>query len=533
MGDLTRTLEAWQHILGKEHVITDEAERLAAETTTYATTQHIPAIIRPANRSEVQECVRIANQYKTPIYPISTGKNWGLGSRVPVQDGCIIMDLGRLNRIVDYNEELAYITVEPGVTQQQAYEFLLEQKSSLWLNTTGSSPHSSLIGNTVDRGAAKNPYRDRFAHVCGFEVVLPTGECIHTGFGRFANAKAAKVNRWGVGPALDGIFTQSNLGIVTQMTMWLIPEPAFFQIFELTLNDDTRLEKLVDALRQLKLTGLRTSFVIGNDMRRISSRRQYPWAEMQGQTPLSSEMQQTLRAQHKIALWSGRGALYSASLEHGLAERQLLENTLGTIVDTLHFFDPMMDKIPSDELASQYPNLNIKRLQSAFRKGSLQGVPTRGGLPIPYWRKHTRSATMDIDADDCGFLWCLPAVPTKGQHVREAVTIIEETLRKYQFESNMALNIIDERNIYITCAIIYDRTIEKEDERAMACSDEMHQRLATAGYLPYRLGIHNMNALPPAQDDYGFLLSQLKQALDPNNILAPGRYDFRAEWPTD
>jgi 4-cresol dehydrogenase (hydroxylating) len=39
-----------------------------------------------------------------------------------------------------------------------------------------------------------------------------------------------------------------------------------------------------------------------------------------------------------------------------------------------------------------------------------------------------------------------------------------------------------------------------------------------------------MNSLPPAQDDYGKLMSVLKQGLDPNNILAPGRYDFQGDW---
>ncbi len=40
-----------------------------------------------------------------------------------------------------------------------------------------------------------------------------------------------------------------------------------------------------------------------------------------------------------------------------------------------------------------------------------------------------------------------------------------------------------------------------------------------------------MNFIPSAQDDYGQLLQQVKKALDPNNILAPGRYDFRRDWP--
>jgi hypothetical protein len=44
-------------------------------------------------------------------YPISRGKNWGYGSRVPARDGCVLLDLGRMNRIVGFSEKLAYVTV--------------------------------------------------------------------------------------------------------------------------------------------------------------------------------------------------------------------------------------------------------------------------------------------------------------------------------------------------------------------------------------------------------------------------------------
>lgn len=107
------------------------------------------------------------------------------------------MSLAHLNRIVDYNEQLAYVTVEPGVTQRQLFEYLQSQKSKLFMSATGSTPDSSLIGNILERGLGEGPYGDRFNYVCGLEVVLPTGECIHTGFGRFANAQAARVNRCG------------------------------------------------------------------------------------------------------------------------------------------------------------------------------------------------------------------------------------------------------------------------------------------------------------------------------------------------
>lgn len=130
----------WIRALGRQWVITSGVELRDASTATFATQQVVPAILRPASREEVQDCVRIANRHGVALYPISSGKNWGYGSRVPASGDCALLDLSRLNRIVDFNEDLAYVTVEPGVTQRQLFDYLTTQKSRLWMDATGASP---------------------------------------------------------------------------------------------------------------------------------------------------------------------------------------------------------------------------------------------------------------------------------------------------------------------------------------------------------------------------------------------------------
>src|SRR5260370_40409343 len=124
----------WRAQLGRENVILDPAGLRAAETATFSTSVTVPAIARPGNREEVQTVLRIANEYRIPVYPVSGGCNWGYGSRVPSARGCVLLDLGGRNRILDFNEERAYITVEPGVTQQQEYAFLQDPKWGLWMD---------------------------------------------------------------------------------------------------------------------------------------------------------------------------------------------------------------------------------------------------------------------------------------------------------------------------------------------------------------------------------------------------------------
>ena len=159
---LSEALREWALLLGDGHVRCDREGLRSASTATFATTSQVLAILRPGTRDDVQEVVRIANRHRVPIYPISTGKNWGYGSRVPARDG-VLVDLGRMNRIVAFDEELAYVTIEPGVTQRQLYDYLQERGSSLWMDATGASPDCSIIGNTLERGFGHTPMGDHCA----------------------------------------------------------------------------------------------------------------------------------------------------------------------------------------------------------------------------------------------------------------------------------------------------------------------------------------------------------------------------------
>src|SRR5437016_2257455 len=155
----------WEKAIGREYVVTDVQRLKEAATATFFSQQRIPAILFPQSRSQVQECLQIATGHSVPVYPISTGKNWGYGSRVPATTGCVILDLSRMNRILDFNEDLAYVTIEPGVTQQQLWDYLRERKSKLWIDATGSSPQAGLIGNAIERGFGHTPYGDHASNV--------------------------------------------------------------------------------------------------------------------------------------------------------------------------------------------------------------------------------------------------------------------------------------------------------------------------------------------------------------------------------
>jgi 4-cresol dehydrogenase (hydroxylating) len=532
--DWSAALLRWRAIVGGEHVIADPDALHAAETATFATSQRVPLILRPADRHQVQDCLRVAQQHRIAVYPISSGRNWGYGSRVPATDANVLLDLSRMNRIVDFSEELAYVTVEPGVTQQQLFDHLQAAGSRLWMDATGSSPDCSLIGNTMERGFGHTPYGDHFAHVCGLEVVLPTGQCIDTGFARFQDAFTGPLYRWGVGPSLDGLFTQSNFGIVTRMTIWLMPAPEHFEAFFFRCDREDGLEAVIEALRPLRLNGtLRSAAHIGNDYKVLNGIRQFPWEETGGQTPLTPEQMARLRQSMRIGVWNGSGGLYGTRAQVAEA-RRLLRTRLDGKVAKLQFLNARTFALAGrfSRAWRLFTGWDLTAALTLVKPvyGLMRGVPTNASLATAYWRKRTplpSPADMHPDRDGCGLLWCAPVAPLAGRHAQRLAQISIDTLLRHGFEPMLSMTLVTERALTCVVSIMFDRELPGEDARALACYQDLQSQLSAAGYHAYRRSI-----LPageePRGDAYSGFLSALKQTLDPNGILAPGRYGITA-----
>jgi 4-cresol dehydrogenase (hydroxylating) len=209
-------LQAWRALLGETRVLNDPATLHAyAASTSSCSTQPL-AVIRPRNTDEVQRAVRIAAEHGVPLYPVSTGRNWGYGDACAPTNGQVIVDLGGMNRIREADGELAYAVIEPGVTQQQLSDFLRDQQLPLWMDSTGAGPDTSYDGNILERGFGHSPYGNRLQHVAGMEVVLASGELLRHRLRPLSRrAPTTRVSLWDR-PIIDGMFTQSNMGIVTR-----------------------------------------------------------------------------------------------------------------------------------------------------------------------------------------------------------------------------------------------------------------------------------------------------------------------------
>lgn len=506
----------WKKVLGKHGINTDSTELAIAETATFATHQKVEVILLPKTSREVQQIMKIATKYKVAVYPVSGGKNWGLGSRVPQKNG-VVMDLSRMNKILECNEPLAYLTVEPGVTFKQAETYLRELQLPLMLDTIGSTPEASIIGNTAERGHGMGLYADRLNHVCGLEIVLPDGEIMHTGFSAWNKSKLASLAKWGTGPALDGIFTQSNWGVITKLTLWLKPAPKHFQSFIFHIDSSESLEKLMNAWRKARLEGLQYSLRIFNDIRMLAFSGRFPEGEAM---PISEATLARLRTERNIGKWIGLGATYPPSEAHAKADRDLIMEICKPYVTSIEFYT-------EQSVRTQWPTATDEakaKMDFIFNRSLLRGFTSPAGINMVYWRKPATVAVTEIHRDGCGVLWYCPAIPFTGQDTLKAITIASKICNHYKLELNIGFLFISERALDITGAICYDRHKKGEDKRAKKCHDTIMREMQKEGYTAYRLGIPSMSLIKNRKPGTTRFLQKVKQAIDPDQVLAPGRY---------
>lgn len=496
----SQAVRMWTEVLGQKHVIADEKQLRKAMAATYKTTQEILGILKPHTIEELQKVVVIAGQHKTPLYTISTGKNWGYGSRTPIQGSSYLLDLSRMNQIVDYDEELGYVTVEPGVTQKQLYDFLKNKQSPFSLSITGSSPDTSIVGNICERGVGGGLYSFRAHYISSLEVVLPSGKCIHTGYGRFSNAQAAPVYPEGLGPSFKDIFIQSNLGIITKLTLFLAPTPVYTQFIDMYVANEHELRSILTCIRSFNFsTNSRKAIAFHNDMQILASRTQYPWDLTNGKSPLPSDVITQLKRKYDVNYaWWGVIEIYGYTRQEVTAQTQHLESLIkgmGTI-----------------DVSPQFSSEEVDARPKNIGKGS-------------YWRMKTKPPKIkNPDLDGCGSIRISAASPFKVQNITEVTETFKKVITQFGYEPFIEIHCVSERATLIVANLLFDRTVDGEDTRALHCHDAVLNLLMKQGYYPYRLNTHATSLLPDSTDDYDAFQHTIKVALDPLDIFSPGRY---------
>ena len=183
---LEATLDDIRAAVGAEHVLTD-ADDLREFRDPYWFAgwddYEASAVVQPASVEELQAIVRVANDHGVPLWVSSQGRNNGYGGSSPRVRGAVVVNLRRMNRVLEIDGDAAYAVVEPGVSFFELYEAVRGSGHKLWISVPDLG-WGSVIGNALEYGVGYTPYGEHANNVCGLEVLLPSGDLVRTGAGR-------------------------------------------------------------------------------------------------------------------------------------------------------------------------------------------------------------------------------------------------------------------------------------------------------------------------------------------------------------
>lgn len=530
--DLITALSEWQNLLGSSHVLNSEAAASFYARDTSNIQRRIAGALRIQDSASLPKVMQIASRHRVPVYPISTGKNWGYGSALPARDDCVIIDLGALQKIIHFDAELGVVTLEPGVTQGMLSDFLTAENHPFLVPVTGAGPTCSLLGNALERGYGVTPHVDHFGAVTDLEAVLPDGTLYRTALREAGGEELARLFKWGIGPYATGLFTQSGFGIVTRMSIILARRPECVKVCLFSLKDDALLETAVLRIKSImgRLSGTVGAINLMNQHRMLSMAAPYPSDQLGPDGLIPVNVMAALGKQYQIYPWTGFGTLYGTRRMVAAAQKEM-KDALGDIATRMMFLSPERAK-QLGKLAQLIPGKMGKGLQgmTATLAKSLElvaGRPNETALPLAYWRNtlpQKAGVLKNPAADGCGLTWYAPLVPMRPTDLRAYVNMVKEIAPRHGLEPLITFTTLSDKLFDSTVPLVFDRSNPRAVEATAACYKELFETGRANGWLPYRVGINNMQTLIGLQTDSIAFQTRLRKDLDPHDIMAPGRY---------
>ena len=519
-SDFSAALSEFERAVGADWVFTsDEDIRLYRDS--YSPVQGedaeilVSAAVAPENTEQVQAVVRTANRYRIPIYPISTGRNLGYGGSAPNLSGSVVLDLKRMNRIIEVDDKRHFAIVEPGVSYFDLYRYIQERGLKVWIDTPDPG-WGSPVGNALDHGVGYTygGYRDHFNSHCGMEVVLPDGELMRTGMGALPGAETWGEYRYGFGPHVDGLFSQGNFGVVTKMGFHLFPQPEAYVSGTVIVPGRRDIIDLVAIVNELEHAGLI------------------------GQPNYGTPLQAHLTNPDVASILSRPFATSARDLE-----RWAQSNDVGYYECELQFYGPkeatQANWRYAQRLLAEIPGASFKlnhELEFPLTADEAEGLHKVAlGIPNLEIFNIGRRQTADAPGWD-GEVWFSPVIPKSGEAVLEAQEVFTGVFNEIGMPSFTHPASTPQTWMYRTFIFIMGLPVSRSDIEANQRMREAFIRLANVGA---ERGWGEYRTPPVFQDlimsHYSFndhalrrFSETLKDAVDPNGIISAGRGGI---WP--
>jgi len=431
-------------------------------------------IARPDSTEEIQEIVRLANQYKVAVIPMGSLTS-EYAEAVPLEGG-IMLDMARMNKI-EIDEELLTVTIEPGVTWAQAFRELATK--GYWVSNQALPGNVSIMGTTTQGGPHVPldkhavPYSSYYSDLTiGMEIVLPTGEILITGSAALPGAKPQRARAYGPDVGALFIASQGTLGIVVKQTLplWRVPEARYV---------------VTGIFKDRDFKGLARA-----DHRIVSDNLQGPmWAE-----------KVWTRFNGKTQEWEFFAVLLGRK-DFVEFNRKFVEKVIEEEGGTIREQSPMLE--PETDYSGA--PLGMAYEEAIFWRPRANSIIT----PSPDIRVVTITAGGTYDQ--------LPELHDAAVRVlaKHGVPMSRIMFGALQHRTTTTQT--------FGLAYQYDLNDVEDVNRANAISKEWREFLKGMPTAHYRLSPYDTKIIMPKLGQYYELLRKLKQTLDPKRIMNPGK----------
>lgn len=260
------------------------------------------AVVTPSNLDELQKLLVFSADQAFSLFNLLNPGEINTAP-IPAKGAIVVIDLKKLNAIIEVNTKAAYALIEPGVSYAQLNQHL-ETNGIPFVVDFDKNSTQSVSGGISNRSYGYTPYGDHLMMQCGMEVMLASGRLIRTGMGAMPNSDSWQLFKYGFGPYIDGTFTQSSLGIITKVGIWLMPKAPAYKPFALQLPNEAALNQAVEIMR-----GMKINMLVPNTVTVASA--QSDALQFADENVDAIGDNNAMASKHSLGQWNMYGALYN------------------------------------------------------------------------------------------------------------------------------------------------------------------------------------------------------------------------------